>query len=370
MTIYPERSKQGAPTGVWIIEIRKMTNGVSKTIRRRSRDHSEALRLESELRGIPEGAAPTRERPIFQLATTRAKELPKPASNADWRQYAGVEGFSLTDVRTPEKVFTSRDLFEGAKAIHRGAKDEKQSCKRLQDALEIIGWDLDVREVRTPALDFLSETLRARGLNPKTINRYLFAVSGALRWAHERELILGMPHIPRQDEGVGRLHFLSVEDQERILKWLMDHDLSDVAFCTRALILTGLRISEFMHLKRADIKDGWVKLHQGMTKNDQPRSVYVDELGTELIAMLKSGLPHYRKINRGLAVASTALNIEPHVTCHTLRHTAATRLTTAGISLATVARMLGHQSLSTTMRYAHSEDEALIAASKVLRSSG
>jgi hypothetical protein len=69
----------------------------------------------------------------------------------------------------------------------------------------------------------LVDVLRSRGLNPKTINRYLYAVSGALRWALRRELIPGMPIIPRQTEGVGRIAFLTEEDQQRVIQWLTDH---------------------------------------------------------------------------------------------------------------------------------------------------
>jgi site-specific recombinase XerD len=65
-------------------------------------------------------------------------------------------------------------------------------------------------------------------------------------------------------------------------------------------------------------------------------------------------------------MASSALRIESPVTPHILRHTTATMLTTGGVSLATVGRVLGHKSLSITMRYAHTEDQALIDAAKRL----
>ena len=75
----------------------------------------------------------------------------------------------------------------------------------------------------------LLEALRARGLSPKSQNRYLYAVSGALHWALSRELIPGMPVVPRQSEGVGRIHYLIQEDQTRLIKCLGDNDFSDVS---------------------------------------------------------------------------------------------------------------------------------------------
>ena len=86
----------------------------------------------------------------------------------------------MSDMTPPPQIFTLRDLYDGARSIYRGNKDQKQSEERLNAALEIIGWDRDIQELRTAALDYLVDILRSRGLSPKTINRYLYAVSGAL----------------------------------------------------------------------------------------------------------------------------------------------------------------------------------------------
>jgi integrase len=330
----------------WIVEIRKMTGGVSKTIRQRTRDYSEAKRLEASLRGS--AGRPAR-LPVAVQAPSFTTRLPAPvqASNigSGSDSEIGFHGIDLTDMSVPPKIFTLRDLYDGARSIYKGSKDEKQSCERLYAALQILGWDMDLQELRTAALDYLVDVLRSRGLNPKTINRYLYAVSGALRWAHSRELIPGMPIIPRQTEGVGRIAFLTEEDQQRVIQWLTDHGFSDVAFATRTLLLTGFRISEFLGLARGDIRDGWVTLHEGTTKNDQGRTVFVGDLSTALIARVSSGLPSYQRIAKGLSLASDALSIKPKVTPHVLRHSCATMLTTKGTPLSTVGKLLGHRSL-------------------------
>ena len=149
---------------------------------------------------------------------------------------------------------------------------------------------MDVQELRTTALDYLVQVLQARKLNPKTINRYLYAVSGALRWALSRELIPGMPTIPTQSEGVGRINYLTEEDQGRVIQWLKDNDFPDVAFATDILLRTGLRISEFLGLAQDNIKGDWIILHEGTTKNDERRTVYLGDLTVELSARVASGL--------------------------------------------------------------------------------
>jgi hypothetical protein len=48
----------------------------------------------------------------------------------------------------------------------------------------------------------------------------------------------------------------------------------------------------------------------------------------------------------------------PKITWHTFRHTFASRLTRDGVDLVTVKDLPGHSNISTTLRYAHSNDEA------------
>jgi site-specific recombinase XerD len=131
-------------------------------------------------------------------------------------------------------------------------------------------------------------------------------------------------------------------------------------------IAYGFRISEFLGLARGDIRDDWVILHEGTTKNNQGRTVFVGDLSAELSTRVASGLPPYQRIAKGLSLASAALHIKPKVTPHVLRHSCATMLTTKGVSLATVGKILGHRSLQTTLKYSHTEDQALVAAAKLL----
>jgi integrase len=52
----------------------------------------------------------------------------------------------------------------------------------------------------------------------------------------------------------------------------------------------------------------------------------------------------------------------PTIRFHDLRHTFATRLVQAGVDIITVQHLLGHARISMTARYAHSPDQARVAA--------
>ena len=54
------------------------------------------------------------------------------------------------------------------------------------------------------------------------------------------------------------------------------------------------------------------------------------------------------------------------VTWHTFRHSFASRLTQAGADLVTVKELLGHSTISVTMRYAHTNRDAKTRAVRLL----
>ena len=66
-------------------------------------------------------------------------------------------------------------------------------------------------------------------------------------------------------------------------------------------------------------------------------------------------------LKTGFALACRKAGIVD-VTWHTLRHTFASRLVNSGIDIVTVKELLGHSSISVTMRYAHTNIESKRAA--------
>jgi integrase/recombinase XerD len=129
----------------------------------------------------------------------------------------------------------------------------------------------------------------------------------------------------------------------------------------------GLRISELVHLQVADIDASRmiVTVRQGKGRKD--RQVPLSErLLTELRRQWgthrsrpwlfpgQADRPlHPSNVQRLFQAALARAGIAKRATPHTLRHSFATHLLEAGVDLATVQRLLGHGSITTTSHYLH-----------------
>lgn len=212
-------------------------------------------------------------------------------------------------------------------------------------------------------------------LQPATRARRQAALASFLAWAYQEELIDAMPMArvkrvkldppnPRGiDPGQVRAILAVIPRQQR-----RDHVLFHL------IATTGLRIGEALAVHVDDLDLTLDDEHLRVVgKGNRPRTVLLDDpwLVTELRAYLK--LRHYQhgplfraeKNGCGGPARYQAIQVRwqrycaaAGVTCtlHQLRHTHATQLVNAGVSLATIRKRLGHKNLQTTLRYAEQSD--------------
>jgi site-specific recombinase XerD len=133
----------------------------------------------------------------------------------------------------------------------------------------------------------------------------------------------------------------------------------------------ALRVSELVALEVTDIDGRRHLLHVRDAKGGKDRYVPVcDTLLEELRQFWKQHrnprwlfpgkLPHCpitpSAVQRLMSQLARRANIDKRVTCHTLRHSAATHWLEAGVDLRTIQMLLGHTNLNTTAIYMHVKD--------------
>lgn len=203
--------------------------------------------------------------------------------------------------------------------------------------------------------------------------------------APPRKLIFRSDH-PRQPRPLPR--YLPVDADRRLTDALAGSNYrlsADALLLARAV---GLRIGELLDLELDCVHEiaghgSWLKVPLG--KLDTERMVPLDDETVELIDRIVAtrtagrSLPHPRTgrptqflfTHHGRRLSQTALRKElarsadaagiGHVTPHQLRHTYATALVNAGVSLQALMALLGHVSAEMSLRYAHLFDATIRA---------
>jgi site-specific recombinase XerD len=133
---------------------------------------------------------------------------------------------------------------------------------------------------------------------------------------------------------------------------------------------SGMRIGELLHLSpdclERDLRgNSFIKVPLG--KLDNERLVPLDDQTRDVLVSLQQKCPPgsqfllqptlcrkniAQRLGAALKQAATGLDIPGAVVSHRLRHTYATELLNAGLSLVTIMKLLGHRSFRMTMRYA------------------
>ena len=322
MTIYATKSKRGELVGTWTVEV--VLNG--KRSRGVVKDFDEAKRME-----------------------------------AAWE--AGLE-FS-TKAAAVEQQYTVGDLERDSMRRLRGTKDERQSCQRLEVICSILGRDQPLKSVRLAQLEKVVDNFRAKNRMPATINRHLAAISGAMKWAKDHDLLENPPAIPWQEGEQNRDAFIDEKHDDEIVAWFLKKGVPDMALIYEVLLVTGMRMGELLTLRTDQVAEHWIHLED--TKNGDPRDVpFPTHLVEPLKALITHGFIAHDNITKWCHKVAADLGIDDF-TPHTIRHTCATRLNDRGVSTATIKEYLGHRSVTTTLKYTHNTRRVLQDASRSLR---
>ena len=208
---------------------------------------------------------------------------------------------------------------------------------------------------------YLVDLKEQRGLGASTLNQRRSALSSFFSNILERPL---SKKVLRSSKRVKRLpETLTVAEVTNLFR-ATDNLKHQTIFMT--MYSAGLRIGEAIHLKPLDINSKSMQVHIREAKGQKDRNVMLSE---KLLDQLRrywkiyrpkgwlfpstrsSGPVHSRTIQKAFKEVAQQSGIRRSVTPHCLRHSFATHLLEAGVSLPYIQQLLGHASINTTMIY-------------------
>lgn len=232
-------------------------------------------------------------------------------------------------------------------------------------------------EIRSLDVERFKAAQLQKGMKKKSINNHLAVLTKLLRTADEWGYQVKIPSVKWFRDTSQRLDFLSAEEANSLL---LHVDKKWYPLVLTAL-RTGMRRGELIALKWSCVdfilntttveRSDWRGI-LGPTKNGETRIL---PMSRELAEVLKRHRQHspesefvfcnsdgsrlrFTQIKRPIYRACREAKLR-RVQWHTFRHTFASHLVMAGVGLKEVQELMGHKTLSMTLRYAHLAPNAL-----------
>ncbi|MGO9611707.1 MAG: tyrosine-type recombinase/integrase [Dissulfurispiraceae bacterium] len=251
----------------------------------------------------------------------------------------------------------------------------KKSC--ILQLVETFG-NTPLRYLSTRQIEQFQTDRISKGNKPATVNRLLATLKHSINKGYQWEMLSEdtlkrVRQVRLLEENNRRLRYLSKDECRTLLDNCYGHLKPIVTFALN----TGCRRGEILSLKwdNVDLKHGFISLIK--TKNGECRNIPInDTLRAVLQGMTRRlDMPYvfhdqatgkaFVDVKRSFNTALRRAGIRDfHF--HDLRHTFASHLVMAGADITTVSRLLGHKSLTMTLRYSHLAPDHLQKAVNML----
>jgi integrase len=203
-----------------------------------------------------------------------------------------------------------------------------------------------------------------------TVQREVSTLRAILYKAYREEFLEKPPRVPKFKALKPRTRWLTVEEEERLVKASAPH----LAPLVRLAVNTGGRRSELLGLDWRNVDMRNRRLTFVDTKNGEDRSMRLSDAAFMVMVHLgpKDSGPVF--IYKGRPVKGVHSSFDrarkkaglEDVRFHDLRHTFASRLVQGGVPLYDVMQMMGHKTLEMVQRYSHLAPDYQERAIKVL----
>lgn len=219
--------------------------------------------------------------------------------------------------------------------------------------------------------------MKANGFAMATANKALillkYILNLALRWGIPGVKTNPAVGVKLYEANNSREKFLTPEETQRLYAELQISVNPQLKHIVALLLLLGCRKRELLDSRWADFDLDRRTWKIPLAKSGKSRHVPLSKAALEVLAQLPrwEGCPYlvpnpktlkpYGSIQRSWDIARKAAGL-PEVRMHDLRHSMASNMVNSGRSIYEVAKVLGHSQLKTAQRYAHLNNETLLAA--------
>lgn len=260
-------------------------------------------------------------------------------------------------------------------------KSWKTAKANIDACIDGLGPLIKLEHIQPRNIDAMVVRWRKSGVvAPATINRRLSCLSKLLGHAHRIGEINSIPSIKYLSEPKGRDYVFTDEILERMKNYSYTFEHVDGVWVSAFmdvvyfLLDTGCRSGELWKLELRDVfsRDNtrFVRFRAEHNKTNIERIIPLTDRAYGAAMRLKAGDIGYTKEQFRSDWQNVRTRLleqdNPVFVPHSLRHTCATRLVTAGVPLVNVMKWMGHSNITTTMRYSHLNTSDLMGALDVM----
>lgn len=286
------------------------------------------------------------------------------------RKHQVMQGIRQEQVKV-NKNYTFWELAEkylGFVANQRAIRSKKIIVEMLCDRFR----SLPIRNFTLELVERFQSEILLKGLSGATTNRriailkHMFTKAGDWRMVSV-EVVKEVHRTKMLKENNRRDRFLSKDEIRRLLDACGDRPeqrhLKPVIFLA---LNTGCRKDEILSLEweQVDLAHGIINLEQ--TKNNEKRRIPINQSLRKMLEIMyeqrDANVPYvfydsasgkrFVSLQSSFNTAVKKAGIS-NFKFHDLRHTFASHLVMSGVDLTTVSRLLGHKTLTMTLRYSH-----------------
>jgi integrase len=278
-----------------------------------------------------------------------------------------LRGVYRQPVRISLKDFAERYM-EYAKTNKRSWLRDEQLLKPLKEFLDP---ESQMADIAPPDIEGY-KLHRRRQVSGATVNRELALLKHMFNLAIDWDLYVGSNPLRKvkffQEINTG-FRVLKPDEETRLLRNATPAIQDIVLYALN----TGSRIGEIFSLRWQDVDLDQSMINSFSHKTQKIRIVPINSEVRRILEYWKLGRKNehvfynqktggpFVDLDAGLEQACEKAEIEG-VTWHTLRHTFASRLLERGADIITVKELLGHSTVTVTMRYTHSNLASKVAA--------